>query len=103
MMPKTAAQPTAIPDAIVKIRKPGVGLTKPLTPSAELAAIVGDEPLARTEIVKRLWDYIRQHGCQDPADKRIIVADDKLRAVFGQDRVNMMKMMGLLSPHLKAI
>ena len=92
-MPKTAAQPTSIPDAIVK----------PLTPSAELAAIVGDEPLARTEIVKRLWDYIRQHGCQDPADKRIIVADDKLRAVFGQDRVNMLTMMGLLSPHLRAI
>ncbi len=102
-MPKTATPPTAIPDAIVKTRKPGPGLTMPLTPSAELAMIVGDEPLARTEIVKRVWDYIRQHGCQDPADKRIIVADDKLRAVFGQDRVNMLTMMGLLSPHLKVI
>ena len=89
-------------DAFTKTRKPGA-LSRPLTPSAELAAIVGDEPLARTEIVKRLWDYIRAHDCQDPADKREIVADDKLRAVFGQDRVNMMKMMGLLSPHLKAI
>ncbi len=102
-MPNTAAQPNPVSDAIVKTRKPGPGLTKPLTPSAALAAIVGDEPLARTEIVKRLWDYIRQHGCQNLADKRIIVADDKLRAVFGQDRVDMMKMMGLLSPHLKAI
>ena len=53
--------------------------------------------------MKRLWDYIREHGCQDPADKREIVADDRLRAVFGRDRVNMMTMMGLLSPHLKAI
>lgn len=98
-MPKTAAQPA---DAFVKTRKPGA-LSRPLTPSAELAAIVGDEPLARTEIVKRVWDYIKARGLQDPADKREIVADDKLRAVFGQDRVNMMKMMGLLSPHLKAV
>ena len=87
---------------ITKPRKPGA-LSRPLTPSAELAAIVGDEPLARTEIVKRVWDYIKEHNLQDPADKREIVADDRLRAVFGQDRVNMMKMMGLLSPHLKAI
>ena len=85
-----------------KPRKPGA-LSRPLTPSAQLAAIVGDEPLARTEIVKRVWDYIKEHGLQDPADKREIVADDKLRAVFGQNRANMMRMMGLLSPHLKAI
>lgn len=78
-------------------------LARPLTPSPELAAIVGHEPLARTEIVKRVWDYIKAHGLQDPADKREIIADDKLRAVFGQDRVNMMRMMGLLSPHLKSL
>ena len=101
-MPKTAVQP-AIPDAIVKTQKPGPGLAKPLPPSAELAAIVGDEPLARTEIVKRVWDYIREHGCQNPADRREIVCDDTLRAVFKQDRVIMLAMMGLLSPHLKAI
>ncbi len=89
-------------DALVKSRKTGA-LSRPLTPSAELAAIVGDEPLARTEIVKRLWSYIREHDLQDPADKRVIVANEKLRAVFGQDRVNMLAMMGLLSPHLKAI
>ncbi len=85
-----------------KVRKAGA-LSRPLTSSAELAAIVGDEPLARTEIVKRLWSYIREHDLQDPADKRVIVADEKLRTVFGQDRVNMLAMMGLLSPHLKAI
>ena len=87
---------------VTKPRKAGA-LARPLTPSAELAEIVGHEPLARTEIVKRVWDYIKAHGLQDPSDKRIIVTDDKLRDVFGQDRVNMMKMMGLLSPHLKAL
>ena len=86
-----------------KTRRAGPGLRKALTPSAELAAIVGAEPLARTELAKRVWDYIKAHGLQDPADKREIVADDKLCAVFGQERVNMMKMMGLLSPHLKAV
>jgi chromatin remodeling complex protein RSC6 len=78
-------------------------LVRPLTPSPELAEIVGHEPLARTEIVKRVWDYIKAHGLQDPADRREIIADDKLRAVFGQDRVSMMRMMGLLSLHLKSL
>ena len=63
--------------------------------------MVGPEPLPRTDMVKRIWAYIKKHGCQNPVDKRIIVADDKLRAVFGQDRVNMMTMMGLLSPRLR--
>lgn len=78
------------------------GSPRPLAPSPELAAIVGDEPLARTEIVKRVWGYIRENGCQDPTDRRVIVCDDPLRAVFGRDRFNMLTMMGLLSPHLKA-
>ncbi len=77
-------------------------LGKPVTPSAELAAIVGAEPLARTEVVSKVWDHIREHGLQDPIDKRVIVADDKLRAVFGQDRATMFEMQKLLSPHLKA-
>ncbi len=98
-MPKIAAQPA---NSIVKARKPGA-LSRPLTPPAELAEVVGHESLARTEIVKRVWDYIKDHNLQDPADKRTIVADDKLRVVFGQDRLNMMKMMGLLSPHLKGV
>ena len=89
-------------DALVKSRKTGA-LSRPLTPSAELAAIVGDEPLARTEIVKRLWSYIREHDLQDPADKRTIVADDKLKAVFGKDRCTMSEMQKLLSPHLTAV
>ena len=78
-----------------------VGFPRLLTPSADLAAIVGPEPLPRTDMVKKVWAYIREHNLQEPADKRIIVADDKLRAVFGRDRVNMMQMMGLLAPHLR--
>ena len=83
-------------------KKPGAALTKPLTPSKELAAIVGKAPLPRTEVVKKVWDHIRAHGLQDPADKRTILADDKLKAVFGQDKATMFEMNKLLSPHLAA-
>lgn len=100
-MPKTAAKP-AVPDAIVKTRKSGPGLTKPLTPSPELAAIVGPGSMPRTEVVAKVWAYIREHGLQDPANKQAIVADGKLRAVFGQDRCTMFEMQKLLSPHLTA-
>ena len=77
-------------------------LARPVTPSAELAAIVGASPLPRTEVVSKVWDHIRSNNLQDPADKRTIVADDKLRAVFGQDRCTMFEMQKLLSPHLTA-
>ena len=80
---------------------PNPAFSRALTPSAELAAVIGPEPLPRTDVVKKIWAYIKGNGLQDAADKRIIVADEKLRAVFKQDRVNMMTMMGLLSPHLK--
>ena len=75
---------------------------KPLTPSKELAAIVGKAPLPRIEVVKKVWDHIRAHSLQDPADKRTILADDKLKAVFGQDKATMFEMNKLLSPHLAA-
>ena len=86
----------------VTARKAGPGLNKPYTPSPELAAVVGAEPMPRTEVVAKVWDHIRRHELQDPADKRTIVADDKLRAVFGQDRCTMFEMQKLLSPHLTA-
>ncbi|MCA0440095.1 MAG: DNA topoisomerase III [Proteobacteria bacterium] len=69
-------------------------------PSAALAAVIGAEPVARPEAVKKLWDYIKAHNLQDPADKRTIVADDKLRAVFGKDRVGMFELTGILGQHL---
>ena len=98
-MPKTAA---AKAEAPAKPRKPGPGLMKPMTPSPELAAIVGSDPMPRTAVVAKVWDHIRTHDLQDAADKRTIVADDKLRAVFGKDRCTMFEMQKLLSPHLTA-
>ena len=83
-------------------KKAGGALAKPVKPSAELAAIVGAEPLPRTEVVSKIWDHIRSNNLQDPADKRTIVADDKLRAVFGKDRCTMFEMQKLISPHLTA-
>ena len=77
-------------------------LAKPVKPSGELAAIVGAESLPRTEVVSKIWDHIRANGLQDPVDKRVIVADNKLRAVFRKDRCTMFEMQKLLSPHLTA-
>ena len=69
-------------------------------PSPALAAVIGTEPVARPEAVKKLWDYIKAHNLQDPKDKRTIVADDKLRAVFGKDSAGMFELAGLLGGHL---
>ena len=67
----------------VTARKVGLGLNKPYAPSPELAAVVGSEPMPRTEVVAKVWNHVRRHELQESADKRTIVADDKLRAVFG--------------------
>jgi len=77
-------------------RKTGPGLQ----PSPELAAVVGPEPVARTEVIKKLWDYIKAHGLQDAQDKRAINADDKLRAVFGKPQVTMFELAGIVGRHL---
>jgi chromatin remodeling complex protein RSC6 len=74
---------------------------KALKPSAELAAVVGTEPLPRTEVTKRLWDYIKAHNLQNPANKRNILCDSKLKAVMGKDEVTMFEMTGLVGRHLK--
>ncbi len=76
---------------------------KALKPSAELAAVVGPEPLARTEVTKRLWDYIKAHKLQNPANKRNILCDAKLKAVMGKDEVTMFEMTGLVGKHLSQI
>ena len=74
----------------------------PLTPDAALAAVVGKDPLPRTEVTKRVWDYIREHKLQDPNDKRTIKADAKLKAVFdGKDSVSMFELTKLVNSHLK--
>jgi chromatin remodeling complex protein RSC6 len=73
---------------------------KELKPSPELAAVVGGEPLPRTEVTKRLWDYIKAHNLQNPANKRNILCDAKLKAVMGKDEVTMFEMTGLVGKHL---
>ena len=76
----------------------------PMTPDDALAAIVGSDPLPRTEITKRVWDYIRQNKLQDPNDKRMIVADAKMRRVFnGKDSVSMFEMTKLVNSHIKKV
>lgn len=74
---------------------------KPLTPSKELGAIVGTEPLPRTEVVSKVWDYIRKNKLQNPENKREILADAKLAAVFGQQKATMFEMNKFLAKHLK--
>ena len=82
-------------------RKVNPALMKPLQPSKELAAVVGSKPLPRPEAVKKVWDHIKQHNLQDPKNKREIVADDKLQAVFGKKKVTMFEMNKYLFQHLK--
>ena len=76
------------------------GFNKKLKPSPELAAIIGSEPMPRTEVTKKLWEYIKKHKLQDTADKRNINADTKLQKVFGKPQANMFEMAKLVSPHL---
>ena len=81
-------------------RKAGGGLARPVTPSADLAAIVGSAPLPRSEVVSKVWDHIRKNNLQNPNNKREIIADDKLRKVFGEDKCTMFEMNKHLSKHL---
>ena len=76
-------------------------LMKPLQPSKELGAVVGNDPLPRPQVVKKVWDYIKKNDLQNPQNKREINADAKLRAVFGKDKVTMFEMNKHLAAHLK--
>jgi chromatin remodeling complex protein RSC6 len=83
-------------------RKPSAAFMKPLQPDAALGAVVGTKPLPRTEVTKKLWVYIKKNGLQDKKNKRMIKADDALKAVFGgKATVNMLEMTKLVSKHLK--
>jgi chromatin remodeling complex protein RSC6 len=74
---------------------------KPMTPSSQLAAVVGSSPIPRTEVTKKLWAYIKRKGLQDQKERRMINADDNLRAVFGgKSRVSMFDMTKLVNKHL---
>jgi chromatin remodeling complex protein RSC6 len=76
------------------------GLQRPVTPSKELAAITGSAALPRSQVVSKIWDHIKRNNLQDPKNKREIVADDKLRAIFGKDRVSMFEMNKHISRHV---
>jgi chromatin remodeling complex protein RSC6 len=83
-------------------RKPNAAFMKPMTPSATLGAVIGANPLPRTEVTKKVWDYIKKNKLQDDANKRMINADDKLKAVFGgKKQVSMFEMTKLISNHLQ--
>jgi chromatin remodeling complex protein RSC6 len=78
----------------------GGGLAQPVTPSKELAEITGKDPLPRSQVVSKMWDYIRTNKLQNPENKREILADDKLEKVFGTKKVTMFEMNKHLSRHL---
>lgn len=81
-------------------KKPNAAFMKPLQPSAALAAVVGKDPLPRTEVVSKLWDYIKANNLQAPENKRNINADAKLKPIFGKDQITMFEMAGLIGKHL---
>ena len=82
-------------------RKAGGAFMKPLTPSAQLSEVVGTKALPRTEVVKKLWAYIKRHGLQDSKNRRMINADDRLKPIFsGKKQVNMFEMTKYVSKHL---
>ena len=84
-----------------KEKKQNPAFAKPLQPSAELAAVVGSTPLPRTEVVSKVWEYIKANNLQNPANKREILADSKLQAVFGgKDKVSMFEMNKHFAQHL---
>ena len=98
---KPAAKKAAAKKPAAK-RKPNAAFMKPMTPSPVLAAVVGSMPLPRTEVTKKIWDYIKKNKLQDAINRRMINADEKLRAVFGGKRqVSMFEMTKLVSNHLK--
>jgi len=89
------------PAAPAKKRTPSAAFMKAMTPSASLAAIIGDKPIPRTEVTKKVWEYIKKHGLQDQAKKTMINADAKLKEIFKKAQVSMFEMTKLISAHLK--
>jgi len=98
---KAPAKKAAAKKAPAKKRTPNAAFMKPLTPDPALAAVVGSSPLPRTEIVSKLWAYIKKNKLQDNVNKRMVNADEKLRALFGKAQVSMFEMAGLIGKHVK--
>ena len=98
--PKAAPKAASSTKKAATKRTPNASFMKPLTPSAALAAVIGAAPLPRTQVVKKLWAYIKKNALQDPKNKRNINADAKLKTVFGKATVSMFEMTKLVSKHL---
>ena len=99
---KKAAPKKAAPKKAASKRKPNAAFMKAMTPSATLSAVIGSAPMPRTEVTKKIWDYIKKNKLQDSVNKRLINADEKLKAVFGgKGKVSMFEMPKLVSNHLK--
>jgi chromatin remodeling complex protein RSC6 len=95
-MPKTTAKKSA------SKRKPNAAFMKPMQPDDKLAAVVGDRPIPRSEITKKVWDYIKKNGLQDSKKRTQINADDKMRPIFGgKSQVSMFEMTKMVNQHLK--
>jgi chromatin remodeling complex protein RSC6 len=82
-------------------RKPNAAFMAPLTPSAQLGEVVGTKPIPRTEIVKKIWEYIRKNKLQDSKNRRNINADSKLRPIFGKDQISMFELAKAVNKHVK--
>jgi upstream activation factor subunit UAF30 len=98
---KPAAKKPAAKKPAAKKRTPSAAFMKAMTPSALLAAVVGATPLPRTEVTKKIWDYIKKNKLQDAVNRRMINADAKLKAIFGKAQVSMFEMTKLISNQLK--
>jgi chromatin remodeling complex protein RSC6 len=88
-VPKKAAKKAAKKKSA---RKPNAAFMAPLTVSSTLAEVVGSKPIPRTEIVKKIWDYIKKNGLQDKKNRRMINADDKLKPIFGKSQISMFEL-----------
>jgi len=101
---KAAAKKSAPKKAAAKkksARKPNAAFMAPLQPSATLAEVVGNKPMARTEVVKKIWDYIKKNNLQDKKNRRMINADGKLRPLFGKDQISMFELAKVVNKHVK--
>jgi chromatin remodeling complex protein RSC6 len=98
---KKAVKKAVVKKAAAKKRTPNAAFMKALTPSPQLAAVVGAAPLPRTEVVSKLWAYIKKNKLQDAVNKRMVNADAKLKEIFGKGQVSMFEMAGLIGKHVK--
>ncbi|MDF2193248.1 SWIB/MDM2 domain-containing protein [Paraflavitalea sp. CAU 1676] len=101
---KKAAPKKAVKKAAPKkksARKPNAAFMAPLTPSASLAEVIGSKAIPRTEIVKKIWDYIKKNGLQDKKNRRNINADSKLKPIFGKDQISMFELAKIVNKHVK--